>query len=379
MHGYFDYNATSLLRPEAASALGEWAHHGGGNPSSMHRRGRQARAVLEEARRAVADLAGTAARQVVFTSGATESNNTVMRAVAATSPRRRVVLSGLEHHSIVATADDLQRTGVDVTRLGVEPSGDVDLAQLAKVTNESPCLLTFGWANGETGHVSDVASVVSACAPETLVLLDAAQAAGRIPVALGERVDALTMSAHKFGAPPGIGALVVSQRLRAQLRPLLTGGPQEWGLRAGTPNVPGAAAMGAAARASMSNMENEALRLRDLRERLWSLLHAGSDALLRITPPGGLPNTLTLAVADASSDSLIAALDLDGFCVSAGSACAAGSPEPSHVVAALGIEPRYSRGILRISMGWATECAAVERLATSLLGAIGRAKAAAPA
>lgn len=379
MYGYFDYNASSLLRPEAAAALEQWARHGGANPSSMHQRGRHARLALEDARRAVADLVGAAPRQVIFTSGATESNNTVMRAMAATSPPRRLALSGLEHHSIVATAEDLERCGTAVTRIRVGADGNVDSSELFEVTSKSPCLVTLGWANGETGHVTDVDEVVAACAPGTMLLLDAAQAAGRIAVCLGQGIDALAMSAHKFGAPPGIGALVVSDRLRAQLHPLLTGGPHEWGLRAGTPNVAGAMAMGAAARAAATCMDGEAARLRGLRERLWAALAEQGEDLLRITPADGLPNTLTLAVAGASSDSLIAALDLAGFCVSAGSACAAGSPEPSHVAAALGIEPRYRSGILRISMGWATAPAKVDELATALLAVIRRAKAAAPA
>lgn len=379
MHGYFDYNASSMLRPEAAAALEEWTRRGGANPSSMHQRGRQARLALEDARRAVAELVGAAPRQVIFTSGATESNNTVMRAMAAVSPPRRLVLSGLEHHSIVATAEDLERAGTAVTRVRVASDGNVDARELAGVTAKSPCVVALGWANGETGHVTDVAEVVAACAAGTILLLDAAQAAGRIPVSLAPGIDALAMSAHKFGAPPGIGALVLSDRLRGQLHPLLTGGPQEWGLRAGTPNVAGAMATGAAAHAAAASMDCEAARLRGLRERLWTLVSQPSDDLLRITPPEGLPNTLTLAVAGASSDSLIAALDLAGFCVSAGSACAAGSPEPSHVVTALGIEPRYRSGILRISMGWATEPGAVDELAAALLVAIRRAKAAAAA
>ena len=376
MHGYFDYNATSLLRPEAAAALRQWMDRGGGNPSSMHAHGRHARLALEDARRAVADLVGATPRQVIFTSGATESNNTVMRALAAAAPHRHLVLSGLEHHSIVATADDLQSAGAAVTRLGVARDGSIDCGRLAELTKKSPCLVTLGWANGETGHIIDVAETIAACAPETFLLLDAAQAVGRIPVALGDAVDALTMSAHKFGAPPGIGALVLSDRLHAHLRPLQTGGPQEWGLRAGTPNVPGAMAMGAAAAAAAACLESEAARLGLLRERLWALLEGEGDELLRITPADGLPNTLTLAVADASSDSLIAALDLAGFCISAGSACAAGSPEPSHVAASLGMEQRYRRGLLRISMGWATTPGAVDELATALTAAIRRAKAA---
>jgi cysteine desulfurase len=376
--GYFDYNASSLLRPEAAAAMRKWIDAGGGNPSSMHARGRNARIAIEDARRQVAALAGGALpRDVVFNSGATESNNTVLRAFAAALPEAPIFTSKVEHHSIVATADDLERHGHRIVRLEARPDASLDLAPLREHAASTPCLVSLGLANGESGAVLDVAALLEACPASAYVHLDVAQAAGRIPVPFGSPVDALSMSGHKFGSPPGIGALFVSERLRALLRPMLTGGPQEWALRAGTPNVPGIVAMGAAAEVSMRTREAESERLRVLRDALWHRLSAAAGDLLRITPESGLSNTLTIAVAECNADSMIVSLDLAGFCISAGSACAAGSPEPSHVMKALGLAPRWHGGVLRLSLGWATTGDDADALAEALATVVRRAREAA--
>lgn len=383
MNGYFDYNASSLLRPEAAAALRAWMDHGGGNPSSMHARGRKARLAMEDARRSVAALAeGAAARDVVFTSGATESNNTVLRAFAAAQPAGTIVTSLVEHHSLLATADDLERQGHRVVRLAARGDSSLDFSPLATLPS-GPLLVSLGLANGETGAVLDLDALQAACPPDVFVHLDVAQAAGRLPIPFGERtggqvqVDALSMSGHKFGAPPGIGALFLSPRIRPLVKPLLTGGPQEWSLRAGTPNVPGIVAMGAAADATMAVREAENARLAAIRDGLWQTLREALPDVLRITPEDGLRNTLTISVAGGSADSLIAALDLAGFCISAGSACAAGSPEPSHVMKALGLAAKWHGGVLRISAGLATTPADAVALADALVAIVRRAREAA--
>ena len=380
MNGYFDYNASSVLRPEAAAALRAWVDGGGGNPSSMHGPGRRARLAMEDARRQVAALAdGATSRDVVFTSGATESNNTVLRAFAAAQHTSPIVVSTIEHHSLLATADDLERAGHRIVRLPVRADSSIDFSEVTslELAEGANVLVSLGLANGETGAILDLEALLAACPPSALVHLDVAQAAGRLPVEFAGRVDALSMSGHKFGAPPGIGALFLSSRMRGILRPLLTGGPQEWSLRAGTPNVPGIVAMGAAAEASLRVRESENTRLGALRDSLWQRWQAAVPNLLRITPAGGLPNTLTMAAADCSADTLIAALDLSGFCISAGSACAAGSPEPSHVMKALGLDPRWYGGVLRISAGWATTPADVDALADGLIAVVQRAREAA--
>jgi cysteine desulfurase len=376
--GYFDYNASSLLRPEAAAAMRKWIDAGGGNPSSMHARGRSARLAMEDARRQVAALTdGAQPREIVFTSGATESNNTVLRAFAAARPEATIVISAVEHHSLMATADDLEKRGHRIVRLAARPDASLDLSPLRELPASQPVLVSLGLANGESGAVLDVDALLDACPASAFVHLDVAQAAGRIAVPFGGRIDALSMSGHKFGSPPGIGALFISERLRGLLTPLLTGGPQEWAMRAGTPNVPGIVAMGAAADVAVRTRDAETDRLRGLRDALWQRLSASATDLLRITPESGLTNTLTLAIAECNADSMIAALDLAGFCISAGSACAAGSPEPSHVMKALGLEPRWHGGVLRISLGWATREDEAIALADELVAVVRRSREAA--
>jgi cysteine desulfurase len=376
--GYFDYNASSLLRPEAAAAMRKWIEAGGGNPSSMHARGRSARLAMEDARRQVAALTeGAQPRDIVFTSGATESNNTVLRAFAATQPDAPIVISTVEHHSLMATADDLEKRGHRIVRLAANTDASLDLSPLRELSASEPSLVSLGLANGESGAVLDVAALLEACPGSAFVHLDVAQAAGRIAVPFGGRIDALSLSGHKFGSPPGIGALFLSERLRGVLTPLLTGGPQEWALRAGTPNVPGIVAMGAAADVAVRTRDAETERLRGIRDSLWQRLSSSATDLLRITPESGLTNTLTLAVAECNADSMIAALDLAGFCISAGSACAAGSPEPSHVMKALGLAPRWHGGVLRISLGWATREEDAVALANELTTVVHRSREAA--
>lgn len=379
MRGYFDYNASSLLRPEAAAALSRWIDDGGGNPSSMHARGRRARLAIEDARRQVAALAdGAVARDVVFTSGATESNNTVLRAFAVAHAQAPIVVSAVEHHSVLATADDLERQGRRIVRLAARPDATLDFSPLAALAAAEPvCLVSLGLANGESGAVLDADALLAACTPTTFVHLDVAQAAGRLRIPFGRRIDALSMSGHKFGSPPGVGALFLSERMRRVTRPLLTGGPQEWSLRAGTPNVPGIMAMAAAAKAALRDRESDGARLAALRERIWQRLSASIGDVLRISPPAGLANTLTVAVAECSADTLIAALDMEGFSISAGSACAAGSPEPSHVMKALGLARRWHAGVLRISMGWSTREEDADALADALIPIVQRAREAA--
>lgn len=377
MNGYFDYNASSLLRPEAACAMLDWIGQGGANPSSMHARGQRSRIAMENARRQVAALAdGATSRDVVFTSGATESNNMVMRAFAAAEPQAPIVVSTVEHHSLLATADDLERQGHAIVRLPSRPDATIDFAPLSAL-GDAACLVSLGLANGETGAVLDENELLAAVPAAAFVHLDVAQAAGRLRVPFGGRIDALSLSGHKFGSPPGVGAMFLSERLRRVARPLLTGGPQEWSLRAGTPNVPGIMAMGAAADVAMRTREAEHARLAAMRDSLWRRLDEAITDVHRITPGDGLPNTLTISIAGCSADSLIAALDLDGFCISAGSACAAGSPEPSHVMKALGLDKRWQGGVLRISSGWATRDEDVDALAQALIAVVRRAREAA--
>lgn len=374
MRAYFDYNASSAPLAEASEAVTRALAGAPGNPSSMHAEGRAARAIIERARDQLAQLLGVASRRIVFTSGATEANNTVLRGFAAAHNDATIVTTQIEHHSLLVTAAALESRGTRVARLAVDVDGQPDLGVLERETRDRRCLVSLGLANGETGHILDLQRLRDALPAETTLHIDAAQAVGRIALSL-EGGDLLSLSAHKFGGPRGVGALVVPETLAWM--PLLTGGPQERGLRAGTENVAAVAGMGAAAEVCARKMAAEAERLSAFRDDLWRLLAASVDRLIRLTPIDGLPNTLTVAVADVSSDVMVAGLDLAGYAVSAGSACAAGAIEPSHVVRALRVGAAYEGGVVRISMGHATKRAEVDGLAKAFVEVAARARKAA--
>lgn len=374
MRAYFDYNASSVPLPEARDAAARALAEGYGNPSSMHTEGRNARAIVERARDQLATLLGVSSRRVVLTSGATESNNTALRGFVAAHEDATIVTTEIEHHSVLATVASLEARGARVIRLPVDVDGQPDLRTLERETQDHRCLVSVGIANGETGHVLNLADLRESLAPGTVLHVDAAQAVGRIPLDL-PGIDLLSLSAHKFGGPKGVGALIVPESLA--WTPLLTGGPQERAIRAGTENVAGIAGMGAAAEVCTHRMIAEAQRLAALRDGLWRRISAAVSDLIRLTPVHGLPNTLTVALADVASDVMVAGLDLAGFAVSAGSACAAGAIEPSHVVRALNIGKAYRGGVVRISLGHATTEPEVDALAEAFVEVTGRARKAA--
>ena len=348
---YLDYNATAPLRPAAVEAMAR-AQGLTGNPSSVHSFGRQARAVVETAREQVAALAGAKPAQLVFTSGGTEANNLALFG----SGRARTLVSGIEHDSILTAAPTAER--IPVTGNGV-----VDLVALERLlqADKRPALVCVMLANNETGAIQPLADVVSiAHRAGALVHCDAVQAAGKLPLdfaALG--VDLMSLSAHKFGGPKGAGALVVADAVpfTAQLR----GGGQERGRRAGTENVAAIAGFGAAAveaRRDLSQVESIAA-MRDWLER-----DAVADVPNTRIISAGVPrlaNTSCLALPGVGPETLVMALDLAGVAVSAGSACSSGKVKASHVLTAMGLGAEIAGSAIRISLGWASTSADVER------------------
>jgi cysteine desulfurase len=362
---YLDHNAGAPVRAEAAAAVSRVLGEMGGNPSSVHRSGQRARRMLEVARAQVAALAGAEPRQIVFTSGGTESNNlAIFGAIAAASRRRKIITSQIEHSSILAPIAELERRGFDAVRVAPDADGRIDPGRVLAVLDSETALVTLGLANSEVGTIQDLAPLASMCARAgALFHIDAAQAAGRIPVdaaALG--CDLITLSGHKLGAPAGIGALYV--RDFARLAPVVFGGPHESGMRAGTPNLLGAVSFGAAAEAAINAMAAESLRIGSLAA---SLLARIRDAIpsLRLNGPlvGRLPNTLNLTFPGVLGESMLIALDLEGVEVSMGSACAAGAVEPSHVLRAMGRSVADARSSLRISLGWSNTAEEIEAVA----------------
>lgn len=356
---YLDYNATAPVRPEAAAAMAD-ALGEVGNPSSVHRFGRAARKRVEDGRKAVAALIGASARDIVFTATGTEANALAI----AGAGRRRIVVSAIEHDSVLANA---AATDPDCTRIGATSSGIVDLAALAHILDKSggDALVSLMLANNETGVLQPVAEAARlAHAKGALIHCDAIQAAGKIAVdvqALG--VDLLSLSAHKLGGPQGIGALYVREGVA--LAPLLRGGGQERYRRAGTENVPGIAGFGAAAAAARRGLQAYAQiaawrdRLEaELTSRVPAAFIAGGDA-------ARLPNTSCIVCPGLKSETQVMALDLAGIAVSAGSACSSGKVKASHVLDAMGFAAAEAGAAIRVSLGWMTEPSDIEAFVRS--------------
>jgi cysteine desulfurase len=355
---YLDHNAGAPLRPEARAAMLDVLAGPPANPSSAHREGARARRVLEEARGAVARLVAGRPGEIVFTSGATEANNLALRGgMAAARGRDRLVVTAIEHASVLETAKALAADGVHLTVVPVDPAGRVDLQQVVAACDERTALVSVGLANGEVGTVAPVARIAEALRGRGIVVhTDAAQAAGRLPVDVGTLgADLLSLSSHKLGGPPGAGALWVRRGIR--LRPIVSGGPQERGLRAGTEPVAAIAGFGAAAGVAAADLPLAPTRMAALLERLWQGLVSAVPDLVRNGPgpgaglPNTLPNTLNVRAPGCAGESLLVLLDLAGVAASLGSACAAGAPEPSHVLRAMGLDDDGARGSLRLSLG----------------------------
>jgi len=362
MRTYADYNATAPLRPEVRAALVE-ALALVGNPSSAHRDGARVRQAIEAARDEVAALVGRSAREVVFTSGATEANGLAMSGVL--KPGDRLVTSTIEHASILETARALEANGVEVIRVPVTTSGEVDEAALDAALGAGPALASFGLANGEVGSVLAPRTVARLVDAARHVHLDAAQAVGRLTLP-STPTAMVALSAHKLGGPTGIGALCVPPTV--DLRPGMRGGVQERGRRGGTENVLGIVGFGAVARVVRERLDAEVERVRSLRDVLWRRL-AAVPGLRRNGPPldRSLPNTVNVTIAEMSGDAVLVRLDLAGVSASLGSACAAGSPEASHVLEAMGRSDDAARSGLRLSLGWASTTTDVDAIVRGVI------------
>lgn len=357
---YLDWNATTPLRPEAKAAMAH-AWEIGGNPSSVHAEGRAARQLMEEARAAVASAVGAEPANVIFTSGGTEANSLALTPGLRRGKGRaveRLLTSAIEHTSVLAGgrfAEGAART-IGVTRAGI-----VDLDRLRALLDGPPALVSIMLANNETGAIQPVADAAKLVHQAGgLLHVDAIQALGRIPFDLASTgADLLSLSAHKIGGPKGVGALVLVEGLEG-LAPLLRGGGQEKGRRAGTEDVAGIAGFGAAVRAALAFGEQDSDRMEGLRRRLEAGLRQTPGAVVFADDVRRLPNTVLLAVPGMRAETAVIGFDLAGVAVSAGSACSSGKVQPSHVVEAMGYSPELAQGAVRLSLGWSTTEADIE-------------------
>jgi cysteine desulfurase len=365
---YLDWNATAPLRAEARAAMAA-ALDDLGNPSSIHAEGRAARQRVERAREQVAALVGADPKCVTFTSGGTEANNLALTPAIQVgdqkAPRDRLLVSAIEHASVRAGG---QFAPAAIDEIPVTPGGVVDGPALARrltalKAQGQPALVSVMLANNETGIVQPI-SEVAALAHEAGALLhvDAVQGAGRIPSNINDLdADLLTISAHKLGGPKGVGALVRRSEALHLPHPLIRGGGQERGLRAGTENVAAITGFGAAAEAARRDLVPDAIRMTALRERLEAGLKAATpQAIIYGAEAARVPNTTLVAVPGMKAETAVIAFDLAGFAVSSGAACSSGKVQASHVLAAMGASDDLARAGLRISLGWSTTEAEID-------------------
>jgi cysteine desulfurase len=355
MRAYFDHNATTPLDPGVLEAVTRTLRDEFGNPSSVHHFGQRAKAVLDEARTAVARLINGEPSEVVFTSGGTEADNFALRGAAeALEPtgRRHLIATTIEHEAVLVTLKALARRGWTMTLLPVDGTGIVSPDALASAITPDTAIVSVMHANNEIGTIQPIAALARIAREHgALFHTDAVQSAGKIAVdarALG--VDLLSLSAHKFYGPKGAGALWIKRGTR--ITAILTGGKHERSRRAGTENVAGIAGLGAAATLAMAKWQDEAARLGAMRDRLEAAVLAavpGTAVNGALTPR--VPNTTNISFEGIEAESLLIALDLEGFAVSTGSACSSGTLEPSHVLRAMGLPSHRTQNSIRISLG----------------------------
>ncbi len=359
---YLDWNATAPLRREAREAMTA-AMDLRGNPSSVHAEGRQARKLVEDARVAVAGAVGALARNVIFTSGGTEANALALTPGlrrASGPPVERLAVSAIEHASVLAGGRFPTEA---ISTIGVTRSGLVDLDRLrVMLADLPPALVSIMLANNETGAVQPVAEAGEIVhSAGGLLHVDAIQAFGKIPLDINAlNADLLTLSAHKIGGPKAAGALVLAEGLLGP-EPLLRGGGQERGHRAGTENVAGIAGFGAAVSAALSTVDRDAIRLEGLRNHLENGLRQTPDMIVFSDDVTRLPNTTLFTVPGLKAETAVIGFDLAGIAVSSGSACSSGKVQPSHVLQAMGYGPKLAQGAVRLSLGWSTSEADIDR------------------
>ncbi|PWT81428.1 MAG: cysteine desulfurase NifS [Blastocatellia bacterium] len=374
MRVYFDYNATTPLAPEVVDSVVAASRDLFGNASSVHHFGQRAKAVLDDARSAVATLIHADPAEVVYTSGGTEADNFAIRGAAeALEPtgRRHLVASAIEHEAVLNTLRALARRGWRTTLIPVDHTGIVDPDRARPFITDETALVSVMHANNEIGTIQPITEL-AAIAHEhgALMHADAVQSVGKIPVdarALG--VDLLSLSAHKFNGPKGAGALWIKRGTRMQ--PILTGGKHERNRRAGTENVPAIAGMGVAARIAAGKLDSEGQRVGTLRDRLErAILASVPGTAVNGSPKARVPNTTNISFDHVEAESLLIALDLEGIAVSTGSACSSGTLEPSHVLRAMGLSSHRTQNSLRFSLGMFSTDEEVDQVVRVLPGIV---------
>jgi cysteine desulfurase len=367
---YLDHAATTPVDPEVAEAMARVLRETHGNPSSIYAEGQAARAAVDRAREEVAATINAQPSEIVFTSGGTEADNLALRGAlkARRQERDGLVTSAIEHHAVIDTARDLERYAqVRVTVVGVDKYGGVAPEAIRDAIDERTSLVSVMHANNEIGTIEPIAEIGAICREQGVTFhSDAVQTVGALDVDVRRiPVDLLSINAHKFYGPKGVGALFVRRGTR--LATMQTGGGQEKGRRTGTENVAGIVGLGVAMRIARERRAVESPRQAALRDRLIAGVKARvPDAVLTGHPTERLPNNASFCIPGTEGESLIVSLDLEGFAVSSGSACTSGETEPSQVLLALGLDREIAKGSLRVTVGRSTTEAHVDRFVDAL-------------
>lgn len=371
---YCDYNATTPLEPAVLEAMMPWLSQQFGNASSRHEYGRAARRAIDEARSQVAKAIGAHWTEVVFTSGGSEANNLFIKGAAARMKPGLIAVSAIEHPCVIKPAEQLVRRGWQLERLAVDDQGRIDFASFEQALAKGPALISAMLANNETGVLQAIETLATKAQNAGVCFhSDAVQAVGKIAVDFrrlnAAGVNAITVSSHKLGGPKGAAALVIDKRI--DLEPLIAGGGQEHGLRSGTENVAAIVGFGVACELAVERMVNTVSRLFSFRGRLEVALNEMGATLFGIAADR-LPNTIYFALPDIDGETLVSQLDRAGYAVASGAACSSASPEPSHVLRAMGVAPEMARGAVRISLGAGNSAEQMEGLVVTLQSTVAR-------
>ena len=379
MRIYLDHNATTPLDPRVADAVSATLRDDFGNPSSVHHFGQRAKQLVDKARSTVASLIEAEPLEIVFTSGGTEADNLAIRGAAdamKSTGRTHLITSAIEHEAVLNTIKALDRQGWQTTLLPVDANGIVSVEDLTKIINDKTALVSVMHANNEIGTIQPITDLAEVAHKHgALFHTDAVQSVGKVPVSVKTLgVDLLSLSAHKFNGPKGVGALWLKRGVR--LTTVQTGGRHERNRRAGTENVPGLVGMGIAselAQQKLTESKQDFSTLRDLLEE--RILQGVSDTAINGQRNRRVPNTSNISFAGLEAESLLIGLDLEGVAVSTGSACSSGSLEPSHVLRAMGLPSNRVQSSIRFSLGTGNSRADIERLISILPALVGRLRA----
>ncbi len=366
---YADNAATTKMSRAAMDAMSACMADCWGNPSSLYAHGQRAKEVLEDARERIAACLGCSAREVTFTSGGSEADNQAILTAAHLGEKqgkKHIVSTAFEHHAVLHVLEKLEKEGFEVTLLDVHRDGIVTAQQVEDAIRADTCLVTVMYANNEIGTIQPISEIGQVCRRKGVLFhTDAVQAAGHIPVSFREQyIDMLSLSAHKFHGPKGIGALVARKGVR--LEPLIHGGAQERGKRAGTENLPAIVGMAAALEEACRNLEQNAERMSALRDRLIDGLDQIPYGELNGSRKDRLPGNVNFCFEGIEGESLLLLLDDKGICASSGSACTSGSLDPSHVLLAIGRPHEVAHGSLRLSISEETTPQEVETIISSV-------------